>query len=195
MDRKTDKRTLYTKNAIKDALLELMTERPLEKITITDVCKKAEINRGTYYLHYYELSEVLDDLLDDALTDADGPLGHLQISDTCHDNKCSNSLCRMVRHSQKYKVILLDDSLTGRIIDKIASLHKEKFVKEIMARGDISAKQAEAIFYFQINGCFAISKSGRAMNCDDWKAIQRIIDSFIAGGLEKVIAEQNITEL
>ena len=186
--RKTDKRTLYTKNVIKDALLELMESKAFEKITITDVCKKSEINRGTYYLHYYELTEVLDDLLDDALSDADGLLGQLQISDTCSANECSNSLCRMVRHSQKYKVIFLDESLSSRIIEKIADLHKANFVDEIMNRCKISEKQAEAIFYFQINGCFAISKSGRCLKCDDWLKIRGAVDSFIVGGLEKIIS-------
>ena len=190
--RKTDKRTLYTKGAVKDALLVLLESNPFEKITITDVCKKAEISRGTYYLHYYELTEVLDDLLDDALADADGLLGQLQISNTCSANECSNSLCRMVRHSQKFKVIFLDESLTSRIIEKIAALHKENFVEEIMTRCNINKKQADAIFYFQINGCFAISKSGRSLECDDWLNIRRAIDSFIAGGLEKIISETAI---
>lgn len=187
--RKTDRRTLYTKGVVKDALLELMESKSFEKITITDICKNADISRGTYYLHYYELSEVLDELLDDALADADGLLGQLQISDTCSADECSNSLCRMIRHSQKYKVIFLDESLTGRIIEKIADLHKADFVKEIMTRCNINAKQAEAIFYFQINGCFAISKSGRCLNCDDWLEIRGAVDSFIAGGLKKVISE------
>ena len=187
--RKTDRRTLYTKGVIKQALLELMESKSFEKITITDICKKAEINRGTYYLHYYELSEVLDELLDEALTDAGGLLGQLQISDTCSTNECSNSLCRMVRHSQKYKVVFLDESLTSRIIEKIADLHKAAFVAEMMNRCNINAKQAEAIFYFQINGCFAISKAGRCFDCDDWMKMRRAIDCFIIGGLEKIIAE------
>ncbi|MEL7657993.1 MAG: TetR/AcrR family transcriptional regulator, partial [Bacillota bacterium] len=186
--RKTDRRTLYTKGVIKQALLELMEVKSFEKITITDICKKAEINRGTYYLHYYELSEVLNELLDEALTDASGLLGQLQISDTCAANECSNSLCYMVRHSQKYKVVFLDESLTSRIIEKIAALHKETFVKEIRTRCNINAKQAEAIFYFQINGCFAISKAGRSLDCNDWIKIRRAIDCFIAGGLEKIIS-------
>lgn len=190
--RKTDRRTLYTKGVIKQAVLELMESKPFEKITITDICKKAEINRGTYYLHYYEPGEVLDELLDEALTDAGGLLGQLQISDTCSTNECYNSLCRMVRHSQKYKAVFLDETLTDRIIEKIADLHKEEFVNEIMTRCNISAKQAEAIFYFQINGCFAISKTGRSLDCDDWMKIRRAIDGFIVGGLEKIISDTTI---
>lgn len=188
-ERKIDRRTIFTKNAIKDALLLLMESKPFERITVTDVCKRAEINRGTYYLHYYELSEVLDELLDDALADADGLMGNLQISNTCANKECSNSLCRMVRHSQKYRVLFMDESLTSRVVEKIASLHKAAFVEEITARCGISPLQAEAIFYFQVNGCYAISKRGRESDCEAWMSVRKVIDGFIAGGLERVIEE------
>ena len=47
-NRKTDRRTLYTRNVIKDALLEALAEKPFEQITVTDVCRRAEITRATY---------------------------------------------------------------------------------------------------------------------------------------------------
>ena len=66
-NRKTDRRTLYTKNVIKDALLEALEDKNFEQITVTDVCRRAEITRATYYLHYQSLPEVLDELLGAAL--------------------------------------------------------------------------------------------------------------------------------
>lgn len=41
--RKTDRRTIYTRNVIKDALLEAMKEKAFEQITVTDVCRRAEV--------------------------------------------------------------------------------------------------------------------------------------------------------
>lgn len=186
--RKTDRRTIYTKEAIKDALLTLMEEKSFEKITVSDVCRTADINRGTYYLHYYELREVLDDILNDALSGANGLLGNLQVSGTCSSNECENSLCRMIRHSEKYRVVFSDETLTNQIVEKIAGIHKSEFVDEITARCKINAKQAEALFYFQINGCLAISKQGRELDCDNWISIRSTIDGFIAGGLERIIS-------
>ena len=69
--RKTDRRTIYTRNVIKDALLEAMKEKAFEQITVTDVCRRAEVTRATYYLHYQSLNQVLDELLNDALQIAD----------------------------------------------------------------------------------------------------------------------------
>ena len=65
--RREDRRTIYTKNVIKDAMLELLVEGPFEKITVAALCRKAEIVRTTFYLHYDGLTDVLKELADDAI--------------------------------------------------------------------------------------------------------------------------------
>jgi AcrR family transcriptional regulator len=51
--------SLRSKQMIKEALLSLMIEKPFDKISITDIVKRADINRGTFYAHYPNTSEVL----------------------------------------------------------------------------------------------------------------------------------------
>lgn len=51
--------SLRSKAMIKEALLSLMIEKPFEKISITDIVRRADINRGTFYAHYANTSEVL----------------------------------------------------------------------------------------------------------------------------------------
>ena len=61
--KKTDRRVKYTKQAIRDSFLKLLSEKPIEKISVTEICREAEINRGTFYSHYtnpYDLSERAD---------------------------------------------------------------------------------------------------------------------------------------
>ena len=57
--RKQDRRTRYTRQTIKDTFLELLNQKSFTKITVTEICKNAEINRGTFYLHYYDIHDVL----------------------------------------------------------------------------------------------------------------------------------------
>ena len=64
-EKKLDRRTKYTKNIIKESLLKMVKKKPFEKITVTEICKMCEINRGTFYIHYCDLYDVLDDLLDE----------------------------------------------------------------------------------------------------------------------------------
>ncbi len=67
--KKEDRRIRYTKQVIKDTLLKLLEKNQFAKITVTELCRRAEINRGTFYLHYYDMNDVLDDILDDMLSD------------------------------------------------------------------------------------------------------------------------------
>lgn len=58
-----DRRIRKTKQSIRTAVLELMIEKPFENITVNDIAAQADINRGTFYLHYvdkYELLEVIE---------------------------------------------------------------------------------------------------------------------------------------
>ena len=57
-----DLREKKTKRSINNAFLELRTRKALEKITVKELCEKAEISKATFYLHYrdiYDLSESL----------------------------------------------------------------------------------------------------------------------------------------
>ena len=51
-NKKIDRRVRYTKKAIRDSFLALLDEKPIEKISVTEICKGADINRGTFYSHY-----------------------------------------------------------------------------------------------------------------------------------------------
>ena len=75
--RKEDRRTKYTRQAIKDTFLALLEKKSFSKITVTEICKLAEINRGTFYLHYYDMDDVLDDILTEMLKDTKSLEEHL----------------------------------------------------------------------------------------------------------------------
>ncbi|MEF2291110.1 MULTISPECIES: TetR/AcrR family transcriptional regulator [Virgibacillus] len=48
---KVDCRVRKSKEALKTALIQLMKEKDLQQITITDIVKVADLNRGTFYKH------------------------------------------------------------------------------------------------------------------------------------------------
>ncbi len=54
--------TKKTTTKIKLALLELLNEKELSKINITDLVKVAGIYRATFYLHYKSLNDVIADI-------------------------------------------------------------------------------------------------------------------------------------
>lgn len=55
-----DQRIIRTKDNVKKALIELMKKKNIKKITVTDISKYAKINRGTFYLHYEDIYDMID---------------------------------------------------------------------------------------------------------------------------------------
>ncbi|MBS4201338.1 TetR/AcrR family transcriptional regulator [Bacillus sp. FJAT-49732] len=54
-----DLRVIRTKDAIRNALVELMEEKGFEAITVKDITNKAKINRGTFYAHYQDKFDLM----------------------------------------------------------------------------------------------------------------------------------------
>lgn len=92
--RKTDRRTRYTKKAIQDAFLRVKRAKDYNAITVADICREAEISRGTFYAHFNNIAEVLDALLDDALADMNYLREYLSAPQP--DAKCAHPFCRFV---------------------------------------------------------------------------------------------------
>ena len=57
------KSAIRSKRLINEALADLLQEKPLDKITVTDVVNRADINRGTFYAHYKDIPDVVDHLI------------------------------------------------------------------------------------------------------------------------------------
>lgn len=66
---KVDRRIVKTQEALKKALIELMTEKNFDDITIQDIADRANVNRGTLYLHYQDKFDLLDRLIEAHLND------------------------------------------------------------------------------------------------------------------------------
>ena len=53
-----DLRVIKTKERIESAMLELLKNKPLDKITVTELARIAMINKGTFYLHYQDIFDL-----------------------------------------------------------------------------------------------------------------------------------------
>jgi AcrR family transcriptional regulator len=55
-----DRRIQKTRQAVMNTFVDLLTEKGFDKITINDIADRANINRGTVYLHYVDKFDLLD---------------------------------------------------------------------------------------------------------------------------------------
>ena len=66
--KKLDRRQIRTKRRIREALMALVMEKPVEKITIKELAERADIDRKTFYLHYGSIGEVLSEMQEELLS-------------------------------------------------------------------------------------------------------------------------------
>ena len=55
-----DRRVKYTKKIIKENFIELLKEKELNKITVSELCEKSDINRATFYRYYIDIYDLLE---------------------------------------------------------------------------------------------------------------------------------------
>ena len=64
---KEDRRIRRTKKLLKQALAQLMDEKDFKDITVKDITERADLNRGTFYLHYMDTYDILNKIEDEIL--------------------------------------------------------------------------------------------------------------------------------
>ena len=64
-----DRRARRSRRLLKESLLELMKEKNFAEISVRDVTDAADMNRGTFYLHYAGTAELLESLEEDLLAE------------------------------------------------------------------------------------------------------------------------------
>lgn len=61
---KSESKYFNTALCMNEALISLLEVKDLEYITVTEICKKAGVNRSTFYLHYETISDLLNEAMD-----------------------------------------------------------------------------------------------------------------------------------
>ena len=116
--RKSDARVRYTRRVIKESFLSLLREKPVNRITVKEVCQLAELNRATFYAHYSDCFALLESIEQELL---DAFRESLRLIDGFDVSALISALYAMVeQHGDACRVLIFggaSPSLPGRMID------------------------------------------------------------------------------
>ncbi len=194
--RKTDRRTIYTKNIIKDAFLAMNKNTPYEKISVKQICEHVEISRATFYLHYDNINAVLDEVIDDALLFSQGATGNaidlIDIIQSGRINAIRNNeailpACQRIADSEKYHDLFMDPALSEYIIMRIFLHEKDSVVPALVQKTGLDTEYAEMIFRFMLHGSFYVNKSLGWEKNDTWYRFQETLSTFLDAGMKALI--------
>lgn len=183
--RKADRRALYTRMVIQESMLKLLAEKNYGDITVAELCRQAELNRGTFYLHYKNITQVVDELFDDALGRMHSVLAQIGCT-VASDETCAYPLCRFLRENKQYQPLFFSDSLHGHAIQRLAASNKEHYLAKLRETAKCSEAVLQAVFYFQLNGCLAVSKQNIDIDDDTWNELQCGIDALLKNGFQNL---------
>ena len=194
--RKTDRRTLYTQNTIKQVLLSIMEGSEFNNISVTELCRNAEITRATFYLHYDNLSEVLNELIVEALRLSE----HKQTEsadrkpasacESIKENERMLPACQRIVDSPKYRVLFSDRSIAEYVTNYVYQHEKSAILPELINKYALDPSAAEMLFRFALNGSFAVNRSLNWEKNETWYSFQLLIARFIEGGMMAVSSKK-----
>ena len=172
-----DRRTRYTISVIRKSFFELLRETGFAKITVADICRRAEINRGTFYLHFEDKYALLDSLIDDALAAAPPLEGNAQAS-----------LCQRAPINDEYLLLYSDSEIFARIAARVIERGATQVVPSIAKETGLSEQDAYLIFVHNAYGNLAVNRLLGWRRGKDFDRAQALLNAYTHGGLEALAA-------
>lgn len=156
-----DQRVRVTKKMIRDAFLKLLAAKPVRRITVRELCESAGINRGTFYAHYLDVYDLLEqienELLEEFETSFSAQLGgdpeRLTGADVCR------AVFTLFQDNSELCAILLGDDSNKGIVEKFAEVAKRIYMNVYRTRfPEVSVPRLESFYLFVSAGCIALLK-------------------------------------
>ena len=169
---KIDRRRRYTLSVIQEAFFAPLAEVGFAKMTVADICRRAEINRGTFYLHYEDKYALLDALIDEALAAAP-PLEGVE----------SATLCQRPPADDDYRLLYSDSDAYARVAQRVIERGAEQMVPWVMEKTGLSREDAFLLFVHNVQGNLAVNRLLGWRRGPEFAHAQELLNAYSEGGL------------
>ena len=162
----------YTKRVIQENFLLLLKEKPIGKITVAEICAMADVNRCTFYQHYSDIYDLLEQLEDDLYN----KFTNIQPLTKEHTfESITASVITLIYQTRELGIVLLGDNGDTPFLEKLLDFCRQNtFTKYKTMK--IPEKDWEFIFTYVTSGCIGIL---RTWFDSDFKESQETIIHYI----------------
>ena len=154
---KTDARVRYTRSVIKESFLSLLREKPVNKITVKEVCEAAEINRATFYSHYsdcFALMESIEQEILDAFAQSLGRIGVFDVSSLVE------AIYEMVEQHGEACRVLIFGGASPTVLSRMIALAREPGIAAWKRQLNATDAELEMLFTHLSNGLMHVVVEG-----------------------------------
>ncbi len=189
MEKKTDRRVLKTKRAIRNAFAKLMAEKDINDITIMELAETADINRKTFYKYYSGVYQVVEDIERDILNSYERLLGGVKFKQYMDaPYSLFERFSQLINMDPEFFGYLLTMNGNVSLITRIMRLLKEKTCEVMVAQLDVEPYKADIMIDFVLSGMLSVYQhwfvSDRSVPSDE---LSQIISTMSFGGINGVI--------
>lgn len=150
---KTDKRVIRTKKAIRTALFEITDTKDISDVTVSELSRKAGVNRRTFYTHYASITEIVEEIEEELVDAIRGIALNFH-----YDNfrECVYGvfikLDEIVSEDFHYYFRHLKMGMNGVFMTRVWEITQELAEKLMKCANDISAERAKFAAGFVVGG-------------------------------------------
>lgn len=156
--KRTDARVRYTQKVLKEALLSLLKEKPINKITVKEVCELAELNRATFYAHYSDCFALLESI-EDELVAAFGR--SLELAMSFDVSALIEAIYRIVEDNPEACQVLVFDGVSRSVLQRmIDSAHDKSIAYWKSELRSASEEELEMLYTHLSNGLMHVVVDG-----------------------------------
>lgn len=151
-----DRRIKYTKKIIKNTFLEMLEEKDIKKITVSEICKKADINRATFYRYYLDVYDLLDSIKQEFETELKNSYIQKKEKENTIFNFYKSILYVFLENKKLVKLLFnIDNGLyfLNNILEIAYTSCREKWEEDLL---NISQENMEYATIFIFNGALGI---------------------------------------
>lgn len=122
-----DRRIRKTKDVLKKSLIILMKEKSINSITVKELCEKADINRGTFYLHYKDVFHMLGEIEKELFEEFQDMILSYEISpDKIETKPILKDIFTFIAKNSDFCIVILCERGDMAFMKKIVSVIYEK---------------------------------------------------------------------
>lgn len=181
-----DRRVLRTKRAIKNAFAQLLAEKSINDITVSDIAALADINRKTFYNYYAGVYEIVDEIENDIVSRFDELLTDFDMtSNASRPYMLFMKLTSAINTDTEFFGYLLGANPNISLITKLVGMLKAKTKAVLQKYLFIEEAKLDLMLEFMITGIVAVYRQW--FNSDRSQPVEQIsadITLLIYGGLK-----------
>ncbi len=174
--RKTDRRTLYTRKVIMDAYIQLIKEKPRDRIKVTELCQRAEINRCTFYLHFQDISEIEISIRDELLSRFESFV-ETQKPTSINRKKVSDKFLEKLMEDDTYVTLMKATDQMNLLAGFVAPYFH--VLKDTLPPGSsLSEREQELLYSFLVGGILSVQRNW-ILNQSNVRKENHILDRMV----------------